>query len=80
MIRDDTELLFIDEWTKKMTSADEAKTLLQGGIFAQSVKHLTPRMANMNAAVLITCNHVPNFGEEQASVERRLAIYHRPVG
>ena len=76
MIEDDTELLYIDEWNDKMLTSDSLKTLLQGGCFAKSVKHRDPKMQEMNAGVYITCNNLPNFGEEQPNVERRLAIFH----
>ena len=76
MIQDDTQLLFVDEWAEKMMSSDLVKTLLQGGYFAQSVKHQNPRMQEMNGGVYITCNKLPNFDVEQENVERRLAIYH----
>lgn len=80
MIKDDTELLYVDEWTDKMMTPDLLKTLLQGGYFAQSVKHQSPQMQEMNAGVFITCNNVPSFGDEQENVDRRLAIFHtRPL-
>ena len=76
MITDDTELLYIDEWTEKMMTSDGLKTLLQGGYFAQSIKNKDPRMQEMNAGVFITCNAIPRFEGEQENVERRLAIFH----
>ena len=76
MIKDDTELLFVDEWNVKMMTSDLLKTLLQGGYFAQSVKHQSPQMQEMNAGVYLTCNNLPDFGIEQRNVDRRLAIYH----
>lgn len=75
MISDDTELLYVDEWCKEMLSPDSIKTLFQGGYFAQSVKHQTPRMQAMSAGVFMTCNELPNFGEEQANIMRRLSVY-----
>lgn len=75
MINEGTELLYIDEWCSDMMAADTVKTLLQGGAFPQSVKHQTPRMQSMKAGVFITCNVMPDFGDEQRNVERRLAIY-----
>ena len=75
MINEDTELLFVDEWNNDMMSSDLSKTLLQGGSFAQSIKHDTPRLQKMNAGVYMTCNHLPTFGIEDANVKRRLSIF-----
>lgn len=75
MIKDDTELLFIDEWNADMMSSDLVKTLLQGGNFAQSIKHKLPKWQAMNVGVFITCNQLPSFEEEDENVRRRLAIY-----
>ena len=74
MINDDTELLWIDEWKKEMLSDDTLKTMMQGGYFTQSVKHQNPKMQNMQAGVYMTCNKIPNYGEEQDNVEQRLYI------
>ncbi|XP_066918164.1 uncharacterized protein [Clytia hemisphaerica] len=77
MINDDTELLFVDEWSKEMTPPDIAKTLFQNGRFPQAVKFKTPRMQTMQAGVFLTCNEKPKFDTQcdQESVERRLAIF-----
>ena len=75
MINDDTELLYIDEWTKKMLTSDEAKCIFQGGMFPQSVKHQNPRIGEMQAGVFITCNKIPDYGCEQENVLRRLAVF-----
>ena len=74
MIEDDTELLYLDEWNRDMMSDDLLKTVLQGGYFAQAVKHSTPKMQEMNAGVYMTCNKMPNYGAEQDNIERRLYI------
>jgi len=74
MIQDDTELLWVDEWKKDMLSEDTLKTMMQGGFFCQSVKHKNPKMQNMQAGVYITCNQIPDYGEEQENVELRLYI------
>ena len=74
MITDDTELLWIDEWKKEMLSDDTLKTMMQGGYFSQSVKHQTPKMQNMQAGVYLTCNKIPDYGDEQENIEQRLYI------
>lgn len=75
MINAGTELLYIDEWTDAMLSSDQVKTIFQGGYFAQSIKHKTPKMEEMNAGVFITCNNLPSFGTENDNVMRRLAVF-----
>ena len=74
MIQDDTELLYLDEWTKKQMSDDLLKTVLQGGFFPQAVKHSAPKMQEMNAGVYITCNNLPDYQAEQENVDRQLYI------
>ncbi|XP_066915453.1 uncharacterized protein [Clytia hemisphaerica] len=74
MVRPDTELLFIDEWSKEMASADMVKMLFQGGSFPQSIKYGSPLMQEMNAGVFVTCNHIPKFPRKQRkSVKRRIS-------
>ena len=74
MIQNDTELLWVDEWKKEMLSEDTIKTMMQGGYFAQSIKHENPKMQNMQAGVYLTCNEIPDYGSEQENVELRLYI------
>ena len=73
MIRPDTELVFIDEWTKQTASADMIKMVFQGGPFPQSIKFADPNMQEMNAGIFVTCNHVPNYNrKDKKSVGRRI--------
>ena len=74
MIEDDTELLYLDEWSKEMLPDDLLKTVLQGGYFPQAVKHSAPKMQDMNAGVYMTCNRLPDYKEEQANIDRRLYV------
>ena len=53
----------------------QVKTILQGGYFAQSKKHQTPKMQSMNSGVFMTCNTISDFGPEQENIERRLAVF-----
>jgi len=39
MISEDTELVFVDEWSPQTLDAEDAKKLLQGGYFVTAVKH-----------------------------------------
>ena len=40
-----------------------------------SVKHGVPRQVNNNSPFYITTNHVPDFGNEDENVKRRIAIF-----
>ena len=51
MVKDDSELIFIDEWSKKTMDADLAKTLFQGGLFTQSIKFQNPVMQDNQAGI-----------------------------
>ncbi|XP_066918887.1 uncharacterized protein [Clytia hemisphaerica] len=73
MIRPDTELVFIDEWTKETAPADMIKMVFQGGPFPQSIKFSDPNMQEMNAGIFATCNYVPKYKKkDKDSVERRI--------
>jgi len=52
LIKDDTQLIYIDEWCKETVDADLGKTLFQGGIFAQAMKHRAPSMQDNQAGTL----------------------------
>ena len=75
MIKEDTQLVFVDEWSADTIQSDFAKTILQGGWMVTAVKHEAPRCVTNNNPFYITTNHVPNFGEEDENVKRRIAIY-----
>ena len=76
MLEEDTQILWIDEWNEDTLSSDMAKILFQGGTFTQARKHQTPVMQNNRAGIFITCNKIPNFGDDQENVLRRLAVFH----
>ena len=75
MLMDDTELVFIDEWGSDTMGADTAKSLLQGGWIVQSVKHQKPRTIECRAGMYLTCNELPDFGDDQQHVAKRIAVY-----
>ena len=75
MLNEATELIFIDEWNSKTMSADTAKQLIQGGWFIQSVKYQTGKSISNNAGIYLTCNSLPDFGDDQQHILKRLAVF-----
>ena len=75
MINEDTQLVFLDEWTSDTLQSDTAKTVLQGGHMIKSVKHGPPVAVNNRAPFYITTNDVPYFGEDDESVRRRIKVF-----
>ena len=75
MITNDTQLVFIDEWSENTMSAELAKKVLQGGWMVTAVKHSQPRRVNSHSPFYITTNQVPDFGAEAENVERRIHIF-----
>ena len=76
MLVDDTELVFVDEWGIDTMSADIAKSLLQGGWIVQAIKHQKPRTMNVKSGMYLTCNQLPDFGDDQQHIEKRIAVFH----
>ena len=75
MINDDTELVFLDEWSANTLASDMAKTIFQGGWMVSAIKHGKPKCIMNNSPYYITTNGIPNFGDDEESVQRRLAIF-----
>lgn len=75
MITDETQLVFVDEWSQATLQSDLAKTILQGGWMVTAVKHGLPRSVMNNSPFYITTNHVPDFGDEDENVKRRIAVF-----
>ena len=74
-IEEDTMLVFLEEWTKEHLTSDVAKAVLQGGLMVTAVKSKEQRVLCNKVPFYITTNNVPDFGEEDANVKRRLAIF-----
>ena len=68
-------LVFLEEWTKEHLTSDVAKAVLQGGLMVTAVKSKEQRVLCNKVPFYITTNNVPDFGEEDANVKRRLAIF-----
>ena len=75
MISDETQLVFPDEWSESTLQSDMAKTVLQGGLMVKSVKHQTGKSIINNSPFYITTNDVPNFGNEDENVKRRIIAF-----
>ena len=72
---EDTELVFLDEWSENTLKADLAKIVLQGGYMVTCVKHQSPKTLINKAPFYITTNELPNFGSEHDNVMRRVEVF-----
>lgn len=75
MIKDDSELVLIDELCNDTMDANTAKSVLQGGRNTVSVKQKTPEVRIFKGGFFLNCNEMPDWGDEQENVEKRLAIF-----
>ena len=75
MIKEDTQLVIVDEWSSQIMTSHLAKTILQGGWMVTAVKHGQPRQVLNNSPYNITSNNLPDFGDEHENVERRIQIF-----
>ena len=75
MVNEDTELIFIDEWCEKTLAVDDVKMLFQGGWLVKAIKHHNATTISNNAGMFITCNKMPDFGEENVNVLKRISVF-----
>ena len=75
MLTDDTQLVIVDKWSTHTMQSDLAKTILQGGWMITAVTHAQPRRVMNNSPYYITTNHVPDFGDENDNVQRRIQVF-----
>ena len=75
MITNDSELIFLDEWSEHTLQSDMAKTVLQGGFLTKAVKHQTGTCIINNSPFYITTNMLPKFGLEEENVNRRIECF-----
>ena len=75
MITNETQLVIVDEWSANTMESDLAKSILQGGWMVTAVKHGKPRTVFNNSPYYITTNHVPDFGDDDENVRRRVDIF-----
>ena len=64
MVGEETELVFIDEWSENTLDISNLKALFQGGWMVKSVNHQDARTFDNKAGIYLTCNKLPNFGIE----------------
>ena len=76
MVDEDTELIFTDEWSENTLDTSNVKTLLQGGWMVKSVKYQDAQTCDNKAGIYLTRNESPDFGVEQANVDRRISVFH----
>ena len=75
MMGEDTELVFLDEWSENTLQVDLAKILLQGGYMVTCVKHQSPKTLINKAPFHIATNELPNFASEHDNVMRRVEVF-----
>ena len=75
MTKPDAQLVITDEWSNTTLPSDLAKTILQGGWMVMAVKHGLPCTVMNNSPFYITSNEVPDFGDDDENVKRRIAIF-----
>ena len=76
MVDEDTDLIFIDEWSENTLEIVNIKALFQNGWMVKSVKHQDAQLFDNKAGIYLTCNELPDFGVEQPNVDRRIFMLH----
>ena len=61
MVDEDTELIFIDEWSENTLNISNGKPLFQGGWMVKSVKDQDAQTFDNKAGIYLTCNELPDF-------------------
>ena len=75
IINEDTQLVFLDEWSDRTLASDMAKVVLQGGFMVQAIKHGKPRSMENRIPFYITTNKLPYFGNDDVNVKRRVRVF-----
>ena len=75
VIMEATQLVIIDKWSSNRMQSDLANTVLQGGWMVMSRKHQLPKYVNNNSPFYITTNNIPDFGDEDENVKRRIQVF-----
>ena len=65
VITNDSQLIFLDDWSEHTLQSDMAKTVLQGGFMTKAFKHQTGTCVMNNSSFYITENILPKFGSEE---------------
>ena len=74
IIKQDTQIVFLDEWSENSLQSDMAKVVLKGGYMPKS-KHKDATIVLNNSPYYITTNSLPSFGEEDDNVKRRIKTF-----
>ena len=77
MVDEDTDLIFIDEWSENTLDISKVKTLFQGGQLVKSAKHHDPKTFDNKAGIYLTCNELLDFGVEQLNVNHQISIFYK---
>ena len=75
MIKQDTQIVFLDEWSENSLQSDMAKVILQGGYMPKSTKHKDSTFVLNSSPYYITTNSLPSFGAEDDNVKRRIKAF-----
>ena len=78
---EDTQSVFLDEWSDRTLASDMAKVVLQGGFMVQAIKHGKPRSIDGKPRSMenripfyITTDELPYFGNDDVNVKRRVRV------
>ena len=77
LINENTEVVFMDEWSIDSLNAEDAKKVLQGGLLMLRRKHKEAEKFAYSSGFYITTNEMPNFGQEPdgRAIKRRLSVF-----
>ena len=75
MIKQDTQIVFLDEWSENSLQSDMAKVVLQGSYVPKLTKHKDATFVLNNSPYYITTNSLPSFGAEDDNVKRRIKAF-----
>ena len=76
-INEETQVVFIDEWSSDSMCAEDAKRVLQGGLQILPQKHKEASICIYQSGFVITTNEMPNFGQglDAEAISTRLAVF-----
>ena len=75
MLKADTQIVFLDEWSENSLQSDMAKVVLLGGYLPKSTKHKEATFVLNISPYYITMNDIPYFGSDDANVKRRIVAF-----
>ena len=75
MIKQDTQIVFLDEWSENSLQSDMAKEVLQGGYMPKSTKYKDATFVLNNSPYYITTNSPPSVGADDDNLKRRIKAF-----